>query len=102
MKLKYRLTKKGLEKTKQYLNDLIFYRKEDLDAKLDTADDTPIPTVEDIESSIEMFEKNDEYLHWWHVTDKITIPLHLEYKKDYLETDKMEHQPKRYKEKKLN
>ena len=101
MKLKYRLTEKGLEKTRQFINDLIFYREEDLDAKLDTSANTPIPTVEDIESSIEMFEKYDEYLHRWHVTDKISIMLHLEYKKDYLEADIIKHEPKKYKETKL-
>lgn len=96
MKLKYRLTEKGLKKTKQYLNELVAYRKEILDAKLDTADDTPIPTVEDIESDIEMFEEDNEYFNCWGVTDEISTdtPLCLKYKEDYLETDKMEHQPR--------
>ena len=92
----YRLTAKGLEKAEQYLRELIAYRKEILDAKLDTADDTPIPTIQDIESDIESFEENDEYYNSWSIADNTTMnmPICLKYGEDYLETDIADHPPK--------
>lgn len=96
METTYRLTAKGLEKAEQYLRELIAYRKEILDAKLDKADDTPIPTIQDIESDIESFEEDDEYYNSWSIADDTTMnmPLCLEYKEDYLEADIVEHPPK--------
>ena len=92
----YRLTAKGLEKAEQYLRELIAYRKEILDAKLDTADDTPIPTIQDIESEIESFEEDDEYYNSWSIADDTTMnmPLCLKYGEDYLEADIADHPPK--------
>ena len=92
----YRLTAKGLEKAEQYLRELIAYRKEILDAKLDTADDTPIPTIQDIESDIESFEEDDEYYNSWSIADDTTMnmPLCLKYGEDYLEADIADHPPK--------
>lgn len=96
METTYRLTAKGLEKAEQYLRELIAYRKEILDAKLDTADDTPIPTIQDIESDIESFEEDDEYYNSWSIADDTTMnmPLCLKYEEDYLESDIVEHPPK--------
>ena len=92
----YRLTAKGLEKAEQYLRELIAYRKEILDAKLDTADDTPIPTIQDIESDIESFEEDDEYYNSWSIADNTTMnmPICLKYEEDYLEADIADHPPK--------
>lgn len=92
----YRLTAKGLEKAEQYIRELIAYRKEILDAKLDTADDTPIPTIQDIESDIESFEEDDEYYNSWSIADDTTMnmPLCLKYGEDYLEADIADHPPK--------
>lgn len=92
----YRLTVKGLEKAEQYLRELIAYRKEILDAKLDTADDTPIPIIQDIESDIKSFEENDEYYNSWSIADDTTMnmPLCLKYGEDYLEADIADHPPK--------
>ena len=92
----YRLTAKGLEKAEQYLRKLIAYRKEILDAKLDTADDTPIPTIQDIESDIESFEEDDEYYNSWSIADNTTMnmPICLKYEEDYLEADIADHPPK--------
>ena len=89
METTYRLTVKGLEKAEQYLRELIAYRKEILDAKLDTADDTPIPTIQDIESNIESFEEDDEYYNSWSIADDTTMnmPLCLNYGEDYLESE---------------
>lgn len=92
----YRLTTERLEKAEQYLRELIAYRKEILDAKLDTADDTPIPTIQDIESDIESFEEDDEYYNSWSIADDTTMnmPLCLKYEEDYLEADIADHPPK--------
>ena len=96
METTYRLTAKGLEKAEQYLRELIAYRKEILDAKLDTADDTSIPTIQDIESDIESFEEDDEYYNSWSIADDTTMnmPLCLKYEEDYLEADIVDYPPK--------
>lgn len=94
----YRLTAGGKIKSQRYINELIAYRKEILDAGLDTADDTPIPTFEDIECDIDAFEneEDDEYYNSWSIADDTTMnmPLWLKYEEDYLETDIVDHPPK--------
>lgn len=86
----YRLTVEGKTKAQRYINELIAYRKEILDAGLDTADDTPIPTLEDIECDINTFEdeEENEYCNCWGATDEYSLnkPLWLKYGEDYLET----------------
>lgn len=96
METTYRLTAKGLEKAEQYLRELIAYRKEILDAKLDTVDDTPSPTIQDIESDIESFEEDDEYYNSWSIADDTTMnmPLCLNYGEDYLESEIADNPPK--------
>lgn len=64
-------TEKGKEKVKAYIKELEAKRKEILDAGKDTADDTYIPTLEDIldDASYWFDEKNREYFNSWGVTD---------------------------------
>ena len=64
-------TKKGKEKVKTYIKELEAKRKEILDAGKDTADDTYIPTLEDIldDASYWFDEENREYFNSWGVTD---------------------------------
>lgn len=96
METTYRLTAKGLEKAEQYLRELIAYRKKLLDHRLDTADDTPIPTIQDIESDIESFEEENEYYNIWSVADdtSMNVPLCLNYGEDYLESEIADNPPK--------
>ena len=64
-------TEKGKEKVKAYIKELEAKRKEILDAGKDTADDTYIPTLEDIldDASYWFDEENREYFNSWGVTD---------------------------------
>ena len=88
-----RLTAEGVRKVTLYKKELLAKRKKILDAKLDTADDTTIPTIADVESDI-AWEVNiykegleyKEYLNSWGVTDhhEADYPLCLEAEKDFL------------------
>ena len=64
-------TEKGKEKVKAYIKELEAKRKEILDAGKDTADDTYIPTLEDIldDASYWFGVENGEYFNSWGVTD---------------------------------
>lgn len=64
-------TEKGKEKVKAYIKELEAKRKEILDAGKDTADDTYIPTLEDIldDASYWFDVENGEYFNLWGVTD---------------------------------
>ena len=64
-------TEKGKEKVKAYIKELEAKRKEILDAGKDTADDTYIPTLEDIldDASDWFDEESREYYNSWGVTD---------------------------------
>ena len=64
-------TEKGKEKVKAYIKELEAKRKEILDTGKDTADDTYIPTLEDIldDASYWFDEENREYFNSWGVTD---------------------------------
>lgn len=94
----YRLTTEGKIKSQRYINELIAYRKEILDAGLDTADDTSIPTFEDIEYDIDTFEdeEENEYYNIWSVADdtSMNVPLCLNYGEDYLESEIADNPPK--------
>ena len=66
----YKLTKQGIAKYERFIKECSVKRKEILDAKIDTTNDTMLPTIEDIESDIEAFINEDgEYYNNWGVTD---------------------------------
>lgn len=62
---------KRAKKVKAYIKELEAKRKEILDAGKDTADDTYIPTLEDIldDASYWFDVENGEYFNSWGVTD---------------------------------
>jgi len=80
-----KLTQTGERKVKFYIKTLELKRKEILDAGKDTANETKLPTIEDIIADIEAFEENGEYLNNWGVTDNYDndFSLWLEKKEDY-------------------
>lgn len=98
MKTTYRLTAEGKTKAQRYIDELLAYRKEILDAGLDTADNTPVPTFEAIECDIDEFEdeEEDEYYNCWGATDEYTLneALCLKYGEDYLESEIADNPPK--------
>lgn len=69
--MSYSLTDKGLKRVESYISELKAKRKELLDAGKDTADDTELPTVEDIVADVEFIglDSNNEYYNGWAVTD---------------------------------
>lgn len=83
------LTEKGKEKIKSYIAELEAKRKEILDAGLDTADDTNIPTEDDIICDIEFIgvECDGFYYNCWGVTDNYNSdePISLEAGEDFTE-----------------
>ena len=80
-----RLTKNGEESLRLQLAELKAKRKELLAAGLDTAIDTPIPTIEDIRSEINEFEnENGDYFNAWHVTDNYDLWISLRRGKDFI------------------
>lgn len=81
------LTETGKKTIKWYIEELKAHRKEILDAGKDTADDTRIPTEEDIIADIEMtgVDRNGTYCNGWGVTDTYDHePLILRKGKDFI------------------
>ena len=67
----YKLTDKGIANIEMYIREMQAKKKEILDAGLDTADETNIPTVSDIFiDAIDMgFDEYGEAFNGWGVTD---------------------------------
>lgn len=86
---KYKLTEEGVKKCETFIAGCNAKRKEILAAKLDTAEDTNIPTVEDIESDINAFgvDEENEYFNGWGVTDNYNsdYPIGLTLGVDFVE-----------------
>lgn len=80
-----KLTKTGEENLRLQLAELKAKRKELLDAGLDMAINTPLPTIEDIRSEISEFEDEDgDYFNAWGVTENYDIPISLHRGKDFI------------------
>lgn len=69
--VEYHLTDEGKKAADKYIAELKAKRKEILDAGLDTAESTDIPTLEDIEDDVNGFviDGDGEYYNNWGVTD---------------------------------
>lgn len=67
----YKLTEHGVKECEKFIVECRAKRKEILDAGKDTAEETNIPTVEDIESDINFFgvDEDGDYCNSWGVTD---------------------------------
>lgn len=74
-----RLTELGKQEVNTYIREAEAKRKEILDARIDTADDTWLPDEDDILMDIEHFEEDGEYCNGWGVTDNYNAdyPLYL-------------------------
>ena len=88
----YKLTESGLKKANSFISECRAKRKEILDAGKDSANDTNLPTIEDIESDIwnvsfdGLKELDEDYYNCWGVTDNYSsdLPLHLVRGKDFV------------------
>lgn len=87
----YKLTKKGQMVAKLYIEELEAKRKEILDAKLDTDDETNLPTIQDIEADINFIGVDEEgdYYNGWGVTDNYNAdaPIGLKLNIDFFDTE---------------
>lgn len=85
-KYTYYLTEVGEKKIKNYIKELEAKRKEILDAKKDTADETNLPTVKDVFVDIVQFgfDEDREGYNSWGVTDNYNAdyPITLTLKDD--------------------
>ena len=85
---RYKLTELGIKKCEHFIKECKAKRKEILDARKDTANETTIPTIEDIEADIACFEPDEdgEYYNSWGVTDNYDsdLPLSLILDKDFV------------------
>lgn len=87
----YELTKEGRRKVEDYIRELEIQRNEILNEGLDTADDTYLPTVEDIESDLNFIDidvdvdGSGEYYNSWGITDNYdsNYPLSLILGRDF-------------------
>lgn len=93
--MKYVLTEKGKENVRSYIRELEAKRKEILDAGKDTADETTIPTAEDILSDVSFMGINwgdpdgPCYYNGWRVTDnhEADAPILLKLGRDLIIED---------------
>lgn len=74
-----KLTELGKQEVNTYIREAEAKRKEILDARIDTVDDTWLPDEDDILMDIEHFEEDGEYCNGWGVTDNYNAdyPLYL-------------------------
>lgn len=88
--MEFKLTEHGKESCERYIKELKAKRKEILDAGIDTADATELPTENDILSDLNYGVGTDEYgdyYNGWGVTDHYNSNhmLWLEAGKDFVE-----------------
>ena len=87
----YKLTENGSYVAAAYIHECESKRKEILDAGKDTADDTVLPTLEDIIADIEFIgeDDDDEYINSWGVTDNYNSdrPLCLKRNTDFVKEE---------------
>ncbi len=92
----FELTDNGREIVESYIRELEAKRKEILDAGRDTADETTLPTIEDIVADICFcgIDWDDPdgpcYYNGWSVTDNYgsDYPVLLKYERDFVEVSK--------------
>ena len=77
-----KLTELGKREVNTYIKECKAKRKEILDARIDIASETNLPTEDDILIDIEHFEENNEYCNGWGVTDRYDADYPLCLKRD--------------------
>ncbi len=90
--MEYILTEAGKKKVAWFINECAAKRKDILDARLDTADDTNLPTEEDIVSDLNYgvgVDEDGDYYNCWGVTDNYDYDsvLGLHINEDFVEAE---------------
>lgn len=86
----YKLTEQGIKEYERFIAECKAKRKEIIDARLDTIDDTILPTIEDIECDIEWsIDEDGDYYNCWGVTDNYSSdnPICLKLGVDFIEVE---------------
>ncbi len=95
MKANYNLTAEGKKKVEKFIAECSAKRKEILDAKKDTGEETNLPTVEDILADLSFtgIDDDGEYCNCWQVTDNCDSdgPLSLKIGVDFVQAKVPEH-----------
>ncbi len=88
VKMEFTLTEEGERKVQSYVDELKAKRKEILDVGLDTANETNLPEIADIEADVNFtgIDGDGEYYNSWGVTDNYDAdaPIVLVYGKDFV------------------
>lgn len=90
--MRYQLNATGKQKAQTFVEELKAQRDELVSTGKDTADETILPTIEDIEADLDIFvgwDKNypNEYYTGWSVTDRYeSKPLQLILGVDFVDT----------------
>ena len=89
--MEYIYTPKGREKVNHFIRVCEVKRKEILDAGIDTADETELPTAQDILDDVNTgvgLDEENEYFDSWGITDHYSShPLSLVVGEDLILTD---------------
>lgn len=89
--MKYTYTPKGRWKACHFIRECEVKRKEILDAGIDTADETELPTAQDILDDVNTgvgLDEGNEYFDSWGITDHYSShPLSLFVGEDIILTD---------------
>lgn len=82
----FKLTETGKKHVNSFIRECKAKRKEILSARLDTVDETEIPTVDDILCDIAWWvpETEDVYANGWGITDHYDLPLTLKRGVDFV------------------
>ena len=84
------ITPEGEKKLRAFIEECKAKRKEILDAGIDTADETNLPTYDDIISDMEWdygtYDESNDYCNCWGVTDNYNsdLPLFMQFNMDFI------------------
>lgn len=89
--MRYVFTVNGYRTAKRFIAECVAKRKEVLDAGIDTADETELPTTQDILDDVNEgvgLDEDNEYYNCWGITDHYNShPLSLVVGEDIILTD---------------
>ena len=87
----YVLTENGRHAVERFIKECEAKRKELIDARKDTADETELPTIDDIVCDINFdgIDSDGDYYNGWGVTDHYSLTIGLSYDEHFVEEKKI-------------